>query len=281
MTWGLASSSGTNMRPTFGRISDRGQDFSYSSPGWSSGPSGPSSGWKSGWKGSRGASNAAVSALALLSFLFFLNMLQQNLSSGQQQTLLFSTNTSGRNRFNRRVRRPVIAVAQLKNDAVELKTRPNAKFLVRKTRQINPFAQNEEPESREPLEDIGPTDPPPPVMMEGLAQGGALQLGAWLQGKLSADQLRTDLLDTLTNCRAVVACALHTNDNDQKMPAGQLKKLLGEAGEFAADTSEDNLKQVCRDLTLAAGDECSALALSFAGLLPSTERATKDSADEL
>lgn len=46
-------------------------------------------------------------------------------------------------------------------------------------------------------------------MMQGMPHGSTLQLAAWLQGQLSADQLRDDLVDTLTNCRAVVACSVH------------------------------------------------------------------------
>jgi hypothetical protein len=36
-----------------------------------------------------------------------------------------------------------------------------------------------------------------------------MQLSAWLQGQLSADELKNDLVDTLTNCRAVVACTVY------------------------------------------------------------------------
>jgi hypothetical protein len=46
-------------------------------------------------------------------------------------------------------------------------------------------------------------------MMPGLPHASSLQLSAWLQGQLSADELRNDLVDTLTNCRAVVACSVH------------------------------------------------------------------------
>ena len=46
-------------------------------------------------------------------------------------------------------------------------------------------------------------------MMPGLPHASALQLAAWLQGQLSADQMKNDLVDTLTNCRAVVACSVH------------------------------------------------------------------------
>jgi len=42
--------------------------------------------------------------------------------------------------------------------------------------------------------------------MPGLPQVNALQLSAWLQGQLTAGDLHNDLVDTLTNCRAVVAC---------------------------------------------------------------------------
>ena len=46
-------------------------------------------------------------------------------------------------------------------------------------------------------------------MMPGLAHGSSMQLSAWLQGQLTADELKNDLVDTLTNCRAVVACTVY------------------------------------------------------------------------
>lgn len=48
-----------------------------------------------------------------------------------------------------------------------------------------------------------------PIMMPGLPHGSSMQLSAWLQGQLTADELKNDLVDTLTNCRAVIACTVY------------------------------------------------------------------------
>jgi hypothetical protein len=64
-------------------------------------------------------------------------------------------------------------------------------------------AEGEEEEEEEEVEEALP------IMMPGLPGAGSMQLAAWLHGQLSADQLRNDLVDTLTNCRAVVACTMH------------------------------------------------------------------------
>ena len=64
------------------------------------------------------------------------------------------------------------------------------------------------PPAPKPLVAPPTKDIPPPVMMEGLQSGSTMQLSAWLKGQLSASELRADLADTLTNCRAVVACTV-------------------------------------------------------------------------
>ncbi|XP_065333707.1 uncharacterized protein LOC135935366 [Cloeon dipterum] len=271
-----------------------------------------SSGWSSSSSSSGGssssttASNAAVSALALLSFLFFLNMLQQNLAAGQQQTLLFMVNNTAatgttanasRLTLNRR-RRPLIALAQVNakqgfNGRTKLTIKAMKKMRLKKRRR--PRDLNDEPEpfleysndidlqTEDEQYDDDDTDltmadedeegeEAPPVMMPGLEHSGALQLSAWLQGQIGADQMRYDLVDTLTNCRAVVACNLHKaskqgtlTSTPTSLPDDSLKKLLGEAGEYA---ESGHLDEACEDLLLAAGDECNALAKSFSALLP-------------
>lgn len=57
--------------------------------------------------------------------------------------------------------------------------------------------------------DVAEAETELPIMMPGLPHASALQLAAWLQGQLSANQMKNDLVDTLTNCRAVVACSVH------------------------------------------------------------------------
>jgi hypothetical protein len=65
------------------------------------------------------------------------------------------------------------------------------------------------PPAPKPLVAPPTKDIPPPVMMEGLQSGSTMQLSAWLKGQLSASELRADLADTMTNCRAVLACTVY------------------------------------------------------------------------
>jgi len=68
-------------------------------------------------------------------------------------------------------------------------------------------------------------DRPPPVMMEGLQSGSTLQLAAWLKGQLSASELRADLADTMTNCRAVVACTIYQSSNEKGKNAANRERV--------------------------------------------------------
>lgn len=75
------------------------------------------------------------------------------------------------------------------------------------------------PPAPKPLAPPPTKDRPPPVMMEGLQSGSTLQLSAWLKGQLSASELRADLADTLTNCRAVVACNVYQESPEDSKTA--------------------------------------------------------------
>ena len=42
--------------------------------------------------------------------------------------------------------------------------------------------------------------------MPGLPHAGSMQLSAWMQGAMEDSDSKYDLVDALTNCRAVIAC---------------------------------------------------------------------------
>ncbi|CAB3373988.1 Hypothetical predicted protein [Cloeon dipterum] len=244
-------------------LQDRGGTYSYTAPGWAA------------YKGvvSKAGSHAALSALTLLSFLFFLNLLQQQLTSGQQQTLLFMVNnTAPVNREGKRMKRAHNATFLAAHSERRLRDlRPNALHARRLKRSASKLLRERSTEPSMPaLEPPHPLATPPtaeltpPVMLEGLPRGSALQLSAWLSGQMSADQLMTDLADTLANCRAAVACIVHRDSNNHPSNENTVRKLLLEAGEF---TEVGRIKEACASLLHSTKEECTTLARAFTSLL--------------
>ncbi|XP_059483932.1 uncharacterized protein LOC132201636 [Neocloeon triangulifer] len=256
----------------------------YTTTGWSTNKSkrrGDQS--DSGSSSSTTASNAAVSALALLSFLFFLNMLQQNLSAGQQQTLLFMVNNTGTTTGNatrltaNRRRRPLIAVAQVKakqgfngRTRLTIKTMKNMKIRKRRPRSMDDDLERKHVEQINDYGDL--SEAPPPFMMPGLPEGDFLQLSAWLKGQLTSDELQNDLIDTMTNCRALVACSMRKVPGQARnvtiLQNENIRQILIEAGFYA---EADHLDEACDDLQQLSGKECNALAASLSKLLPTVQ----------
>jgi hypothetical protein len=121
-------------------------------------------------------------------------------------------------------------------------------------------------------------------MMPGLPDSSSLQLQAWLDGKIDAEDLRYDLIDTLTSCRAVIACSMHKTAkgaDPKAVPEDTIRfeisffkviipdhlfcrRLMGEAGEYSEPGHVD---EACEILLKAAGKECTTLAKSFSSLL--------------
>lgn len=60
-----------------------------------------------------------------------------------------------------------------------------------------------------------------PIMMPGLPHAGSMQLSAWMQGAMEDTDLKYDLVDTLTNCRAVIACTSYraAKGTDRESPS--------------------------------------------------------------
>lgn len=130
-----------------------------------------------------------------------------------------------------------------------------------------------------------------PIMMPGLPHAGSMQLSAWMQGAMEGSDLKYDLVDTLTNCRAVIACTTYrtAKKTDASSPNYvsdttlkyvkiivilqyqfyltnfQYRKLLDEAGEYAELGKMD---EACEDLIQASGEECTLLAQSLGKLSP-------------